>query len=95
MATAKEKYPGEYFRNFIGMLAANYADKKGRLDLSEENINDQILMLVHIEGEDEFRNLKNEVSEIVAGNDLKLFTSFEIKKEGDIKQVAEIISKHH
>lgn len=95
MAGAKEKYPGEYFRNFIAMLASNYADKRGRIELNEENINDQILMLVHIEGEEEFKNLKKETAEVMTNKDLKLFTAFEIKDVAGLQLVAETIVRHH
>lgn len=93
--TAAQKYPGAYFQHFISMLSVNYSDKKGRIELSEENVNDLILLYVHIEGEEEFRKLQAEVKEIVANKDIVLFTKKELKKAADVEFVAKIILKHH
>jgi hypothetical protein len=93
--SAEKKYPGNYFRQFIAMLQSNYADKRGKLELSEENVNDLILMYVHIEGEEEFRNLQTEVKEISSNKDLGLFTKSEVKNIRDLGMISDTIIKHH
>jgi hypothetical protein len=90
-----KKYTSSYFMNFISMLQSNYADKRGRVELSEDNINDLILMYVYTEGEEEFHKLKAEVKEIVEQKDLQLFVKTEIKNVKELEFISSTILKHH
>lgn len=77
------------------MFAENYAGKKGKIELNEENVNDLILMIVHIDGEEEFRNMQVEVRDILSNNDLAFFSRYELKNDKDLQFLAELILKHH
>jgi hypothetical protein len=90
-----KKYTSSYFVNFISMLQSNYADKRGQVELSEDNINDLILMYVYTEGEEEFHKLKAEVKEIVEQKDLQLFVKTEIKNVKELEFISSTILKHH
>lgn len=89
-----KKYTENKFFQFLEMIYANYLDKKGRVELNEENVNDLILMYVHIEGEEEFKELKREVEEIVKNNDLPLFKGRKFNDLTSIKFVSEVVLKH-
>ncbi|MBC7865148.1 MAG: hypothetical protein IAF38_19395 [Bacteroidia bacterium] len=89
-----KKYPDNYFAHFLEMLAVNYSDKKGRIDLTEENVNDLILLLVFTEGEEKFQELKKELNQIVENKDLPKFKTKEIKEPKQLEFIAEVVLKH-
>jgi hypothetical protein len=88
-----QKYPNCYFQNFLEMISVNYPAPRGKVDLSEENVNDFILLYIHIEGEEEFKKLKEEVLQIVKHKDLALFRLSAFKDVEDISFVAETVLK--
>lgn len=63
----REKYPNDYFDHYIAMFAANQPNT----DVS--NFSDQIELYLNFEGKDEFRELQNEVNQIMKNEDYKWF----------------------